>query len=289
LLFALLAALAFGCVPILGKQAFAEGLDPQTLLAWRFAIGSAVLWTLALVRPRPATIPASRRVALVALGVVYAGNSTLFFLALERIPAATTSLVFYVYPALVSVMGFAFLKRRVRPAGWAALGLSLAGVALTVGAARGPLDARGVGLALLAAVVISAYLLLSESAVTGIPALGATAHVLTGTALACWTWQAVTGRFAVPPTTRAWVLVFVMATLSTAFSILAMLSATRRIGAGPTSIVLTLEPAFTATLAALFLGESLTPRQVLGGALVLGGVALVRVASLRTSQPLADA
>ncbi len=170
-LLALLAALAFGVLPIFGKRAFAEGLDVASLLAWRFSIASAL-----------------------------------------------------VYPALVSLLGLAFLKRRLRPAAWLALGLSLLGVALTVGFARGPLDTRGVTLALLGAAVVACYLVLGEGLLTG--------------------------GLAVPATTRAWLLVLLMATLSTAFSIVAMLG---------------------------------------GGALILCAVALVRSSSTRGPQILADA
>jgi drug/metabolite transporter (DMT)-like permease len=288
-LLALLAAVAFGMLPILGKRAFVEELEVPSLLAWRFSIASALLWALALARGRGGkSIAGRRRAALLGLGGVYAGNAGLYFLALERIPAATASLVFYVYPALVALLGLVFLKRRMEAAAWVALLLSLLGVALTAGFARGPLDSRGVALVLLGAAVIACYMLLSELALTGVPTLPATAYVLSGTALACWVWQGLAGRPGLPPTGRAWLVVVLMATLSTGLSILAMLSAIRRIGAGPTSILLTVEPACTVVLAFLFLGETLAPRQVLGGALVLSGVALLRISAIPAQETRAD-
>jgi drug/metabolite transporter (DMT)-like permease len=289
-LLALLAALAFGVLPILGKRAFAEGLDVPSLMAWRFAIASSLLWTLTLARGTGGQLLAARRrAALIGLGVVYAGSAGLYFLALERIPAATASLVFYVYPTLVSLLGLVVLKRRLRPAGWLALALSLLGVALTVGSAGGPLDPRGVALALIGATVVACYMVLGEGILTGVPTLSATAHVITGSAIAYWIWNALTGGPAVPSTARAWLLIALLATLSTAFSIVAMLGAIRRIGSGPTSILLTLEPAFTAALATLLLGESLAPRQLLGGALILCAVALVRASAAYPRPALADA
>nr|MBA2565575.1 EamA family transporter [Gemmatimonadota bacterium] len=87
----------------------------------------------------------------------------------------------------------------------------------------------------------------------------------------------------IPATPRSWLLVATIALVSTALSILAMLASTRRIGAATTSVILTLEVAVTALLAALLLGEALAPRQYVGGSLILAGVVLVRLAG-RTSR-----
>jgi drug/metabolite transporter (DMT)-like permease len=277
---ALLAALAFGVLPILGKRAFAEGLAVAPLLAWRFSIGSALLWAVALARPGGvAAIPRRRRWALAALGALYAVNAALYFLALERIPAAMTSLVFYAYPGLVALLGAVFLRQRFGPPALVAMILALAGVALTVGFSRRALDPIGVALALLSAAVIACYMVLGELAVAGLPTLPSTVFVLTGATGAYWLWQALSGSPNLPPTSRGWLLVLLMGTVSTALSFLAMVGAVRRIGAGPTSILLTLEPAITVGLAAWLLGEGLAPRQLAGAALILGGVALLRASA----------
>jgi drug/metabolite transporter (DMT)-like permease len=277
-LLALVSASAFGVLPIFGKFAFAEGLEVTTLLAWRFSLAALVLWALAAVRPARARIPTPRRRALLALGALYSINSALYFLALERIPASMTSLVFYLYPALVTLLGVVLFKRKIRPLNLLALGLALLGVTLTVGFAPGDLDPAGIALALSAAAVVAFYFLLSELALSGLPTLYATAFVMTGTAVACWIWQALANGFAAPPSGRAWLLVGIMAVFSTALSIVAMLGAITRIGAARTAIVNTLEPAVTAMLAVVMLSETLTLRQIAGGGLILTGIVLLRLA-----------
>ncbi len=299
-LLALVAAAAFGALPIFGKFALAEGFEVPTLLAWRFGLAAILLWGMVLLRKdagtpgeeRPAkgaaTIANRRRVALLGLGSLYGVNSGLYFLALERIPATTTSLVFYLYPAIVMLLGVGFLKRRVGRLEVVALALALIGVALTVGFAGGRVDETGVVLALASAAVVSLYFLLGELVLAGLPLLPATALVMTGTALAYGAWEAATGGLGLPPTGRGWLIVAAMATFSTALSIMALLASISRIGAGTTSIVLTMELAVTAGLAALLLGESLAPRQYGGGALILGAVVLLRIASRRPAPMLAD-
>lgn len=289
-LLALLAAGAFGVLPILGKFAYAEGLSVPTLLAWRFSLGCLLLWAVVFARRDGgrAGIGARRRMALLALGGLYSLNSGLYFMALERIPATMTSLVFYVYPAIVTALGAVFLKRAVARVGLGALVLALAGVVLTVGYTRGEMDAAGIGMAVAAAAIVAVYFTLGEIALAGVPTLHGTALVLTGTALAFLMWKWATGGMDRPPTAAAWLLVGLMATVSTAFSILALLASIRRLGAGNTAVVSTLEPAVTAVLAAFALGEQLEPRQYLGGALILSGVALLRIATRRSAPALAD-
>ena len=43
------------------------------------------------------------------------------------------------------------------------------------------------------------------------------------------------------------------------------------------NLIITLEPVFTAIIAAAFLGERLNAVQIAGGVLILGGVALLRI------------
>jgi drug/metabolite transporter (DMT)-like permease len=276
---ALLSASCFGVLPVAGKLAFAEGFEVGPLLAWRFGLGAAVLAALVALRGGLGAVSGRRRAALFSLGALYAANSALYFLALERIPATTTSLVFYVFPAFVAVLGAVFLGRPLTPARLCALVLALVGAALTVGFAREGLDAAGVALALASAAVVAVYLTLGEVALRGIATLPATVVVLSGTAAAFWLFLIATGGAALPPGRTGWALVAFMATVSTALSIVAMLGSIARVGAGTTAIVSTFEPVVTAVLAALFLHEALAARQYAGGALILSGVVLLRLAT----------
>jgi drug/metabolite transporter (DMT)-like permease len=281
---ALLSASCFGVLPVAGKLAFAEGFGVGPLLAWRFGLGAALLAGLVALRGGLGAVSPRRRAALFALGALYAGNSALYFLALERIPATTTSLVFYVFPAIVAVLGALLLGRPLTPARVGALALALVGAALTVGFAREGLNATGVLLALGSALVVAVYLTLGEVALRGIATLPATVVVLSGTAASLWIVLLATGGVALPPGRTGWALVAFMATVSTALSIVAMLGSIARVGAGTTAIVSTFEPVVTAGLAAAFLHETLAARQYAGGALILSGVVLLR---LTTRIPMA--
>jgi drug/metabolite transporter (DMT)-like permease len=73
--------------------------------------------------------------------------------------------------------------------------------------------------------------------------------------------------------------------ISTFVAIQTFSAGSRRIGAAQASLISTVEPVWTISLAALLLGERLGPIQLVGGALVIGGVIL---AQLRRGVPLAE-
>ena len=59
----------------------------------------------------------------------------------------------------------------------------------------------------------------------------------------------------------------------------------QRIGAAQASLISTVEPIWTICLAALLFGERLTPIQLVGGALIIGGVLL---AQLQRGEPASE-
>jgi len=67
-----------------------------------------------------------------------------------------------------------------------------------------------------------------------------------------------------------------MALLSTFIAIQTFYAGARRIGAAQASLISTIEPVYTISLAALLLHEQLTGPQLLGGALILTGVVLAQ-------------
>jgi drug/metabolite transporter (DMT)-like permease len=55
----------------------------------------------------------------------------------------------------------------------------------------------------------------------------------------------------------------------------------RRIGAAQASLVSTVEPVYTITLAALLLGDVLGPIQMVGGVMVIAGVLIAQTGQMR--------
>ncbi len=298
--FALAAASAcgYGSGPLFAKSVYGSGLDWLALLYWRFLIGGLLVWAWALLfrenREAFATLSRRRVVALLGLGAFFVGNASTYYAALEYVSASLAALIVYMYPALVAVLSIRWghgLHGR-RP--WLALAIVTTGVVLTIGGIETAAEPIGIALIVVSPIIYSFYIILAarlagerrgETAASRTGGAGAETRpavaaslMLTGTFAIVGTLAVAGGRPVLPGDVPpdAWFGLTGIAVFSTALAISAFYAATARIGAAQTALVSTVEPVWTITLAVLLFGETLSPVQLVGGALVLGGVILAQ-------------
>ena len=283
LLVVFLASLGYGALPVLAKLALAEGVEVLPLLAWRFVLGSLLVWAFVLIagRPRP---PRGRVPGLCLLGVLYACNAAFYMLGLDRLPASLATLVFFTYPAVTVLLARVWVGERLTSRRLAALGLALAGCALTVGGGVASGDLLGVGLVALAVVLLAAWIVRSHALLEGLPPVASTATVISTTAVALVLAALATGGLGVPAEPAPLGLLAAIGLVSTAIPITAFLVGIQWIGPARAAIAATAEPAVTLALAAWILGDRLSTAQWLGALLILAGVLWLRLE--RTPDPL---
>jgi drug/metabolite transporter (DMT)-like permease len=259
-------------MPIFARMAYAAGVDPATLLLLRFSIGAAVMW--AAFAARGAALPRGRALATLAAmgGIGYAGQAFCYFFALTLASAGLVSLLLYLYPALVTLLSRFVLGHHLRRLQVVAVGVALAGSALTVGAA-GDGQPLGIAFGVLAALVYSVYILIGSRIPAGVTPT-ASSTVIISSAAAVYGVVALFRGVRLPATGSGWFGVVAIA-IVTVLAIAFFLAGLERMGPVRASVYSTLEPAFTVALAALVLGEAVTPLRVAGGVLILGAVALL--------------
>ena len=302
----LISAAAFGSGALFAKPVYAAGVDWHTLSAWRFGIGAALAWVWVLSRPAGRRILAGwsrRRVAVtLALGLLYVGNSGTYFAGLETVPASLAALIVYIYPAIVAVLSLRFGRRLQGRRAWGALALALVGVTLTVGSIEADSAPPIAGLILVTAspVIYAVWIVLAarlsgerrdgrdgrpaprsdgaDAAVGGADAAVATALLTTATAVAFWASALIVGRPVLPSEIPggAWPGLIGVGAVSTFIAIQTFYGGAQRVGAARASLISTVEPVYTIALAAVLLGESLAPLQLVGGALILIGVLIAQ-------------
>lgn len=280
---------AFGAMAIFGKLAYGDGATVGTLLAARFAIAAVLFWVLVLARGGAREVRAlSRRdvgagLALGACG--YATQAGCYFAALERIDASLLSLLLYTFPAMVAGAAIALGRERVDARRLAALGLALGGLVLVVaGAGAGALDPLGAALGLGAALVYTTYILVSDSVVGRAQPLVLSALVCSGAAVSLTAGSALLGELRPGDVTIAgWGWFACIAIVSTVAAIALFFAGLDRLGPTTASILATVEPLVTVTLAFLVFGEVLGFVQLAGGTLVLMAVLVLnaRIPGLR--------
>jgi drug/metabolite transporter (DMT)-like permease len=282
-LFCLASAAAFGAMGIFGKLAYDEGATVGTLLATRFVLAAALFWLFVVcaggVRDLRA-LPRRDVGIAVALGAVgYGAQAGGYFAALERLDASLLSLLVYTFPVMVTVTAVALGRESASRRTAMALALASTGLVLVLaGAATGALDALGTALGLGAAVVYSAYILISDGVAARVGPLALSTLVCTGAAMTLTLAGFAGGDLdpgSVSATGFAWLSG--LAVVSTVGAIALFFAGLRRVGPTAASILSTLEPVVTVGLAFVVFAESLGPAQLAGGALVLSAVLAVRI------------
>lgn len=277
-------ATAYALTPTFAKVAYDHGGSPLGLLVVRFPVAAALLLGVLAWRRRERTVPLRSRL-LAATVVVYCGQTLTFFEALDRMDAAPTSLILYLYPALVTAAGVLLLGEPLRARAAIALPVTLVGVALSVGLEGHP-DRAGVALAVTSAVFYATYFLLVKAQLSrGAQPLELTALVYAGAAVAYVLLAATTGEARLPSGAGAWGAVAATIAISTVAASLLTFAGLRRLAAPTAAMVATVEPVVAVACAAVALGERPEALQLVGGALVLA--ALVLLASDARSAPAA--
>src|SRR3954447_8205346 len=280
LLFVLLSAAGFGAMPIFAKQAYAAGVGLTALLALRFAMASATLWALILLRRRG--LGSLRALALAgALGAGgYAVQAALYFGALQRIDAGLASLLLYAYPALVTVGAFALRRESPTRRKLGALALATGGVALVLaGGGAGAVDWLGAAMALGSAAFYTVFILASDRVAGEAAPVPFAAAVATGAALSFAVAALLGGGIHAGGEGVMWTAM--IASVSTVMPIVLFMAGLARVGPSTAAIASTVEPPLTVALAWMVFGETLGPVQLAGGALVLSAVVLLQLRARR--------
>jgi drug/metabolite transporter (DMT)-like permease len=290
----LVAATLFGVNGSVAKVALSSGLSSLRLTEARCAGACAGLMLFALVRePASLRIRRDELLRLAIFGVVGVALVQLFyFLAIHRLAIGIALLIQYLGPLLVAIYARTFGHERVRRRIWAALALSLTGLALMVELWKGvALDGLGVVFALISAVIFAAYLLLAEYEVAHrdsvtLMAWGFLFATLFWTVAQPW-WSFPAGRVARTVSLQGhlaswhlpvWALVLWVVVLGSIVPFSLIVGALRHMSATRVGIAAMLEPVVATVVAWAWLRETLSAVQLAGAALVLAAILLAQTA-----------
>ncbi|MET8354738.1 DMT family transporter [Micromonospora sp. NPDC005206] len=293
-------AACFGAMAIFGKLAYDAGVSPGALLLVRFTLAAVLLGLVLLVRPglrrtepgpyrgEPGNRPSATRgrvlTTAIGLGAIgYATQASLFFSALQLMDASLLSLILYTYPVLVTVAAVLLGRDRLTPGRGAALVAASGGTLLVlIGAGGVSFHPLGALLAFASALTYTGYILVADTVVHRLPPVLLAALVMAGAAGTLGARALFTGGVDLDFEAPGWFWLACIAVVSTVVAMLTFFAGLKRTGPSTAAILSTFEPVVTTALAALILGESLTPVQLAGGALVLSSVAVLQLRPTRT-------
>jgi drug/metabolite transporter (DMT)-like permease len=289
LAFAAVSATAFGLSGTLARGLLDTGWSPAAAVVVRVLVGAAVLLVPALLVLRGRWHLLRRNLSLVtAFGVVaVAGAQFAYFNAVEHLQVGVALLIEFTAP--VAVVLWMWLRHGQAPTRLTVLGAAVAAVGLVlvlnVGAAT-QLSTVGVLWALTAMAGAATYFVLSADERNGVPplVLAAGGLVVGGVVLlAAGAVGLIRLDVSAAPAVYSgvevpwWLPVAALAVVTAALSYTTGIAASRRLGSRLASFVALSEVVMALVFAWLLLGELPLPVQLLGGLLILAGVAVVKM------------
>jgi len=271
----LAAGVAFSFSPILMQVAYSHGAAVSGALAWRYLAAAVLL--VGFAGRKMLSVPA--KVALSAFGLgsfVYAVDSALFYGSLERTSAPLASLVHYAH--LVLVVGVAALTGRERLTRRRILALVgiFAGVGLVGGTASNP-SLVGIAMALGSATAYAVYVLLADRLLCNADPIALGAYLTAGAAMSFVVVGGALGSLGSVGGPAGIVCLLGATMIGSVFAVVAFLNGVRQVGPSTASLLVTVEVPVTIALAALVLGQHLTPPQFAGAGLVVAAIAGMQI------------
>lgn len=274
------------------KLAYQYPIDPVSLVALRMLFALPFFLVIGYLSGRSKTankLTPRDWVAVAFLGFVsYYFAALLDFMGLQYITASLERLILFVYPTIVVIISATIYRKKVTRPQLIALGFTYLGVAVVF---AGSLDMAqqknfilGVLLVFGCAVFYAIYMIGSEKLIPKVGATRFTAYAMTFAAMGVISHYFINNSGSLLQFPRqVYELSIGMAIISTVVPAFLVSAGIKRIGASDASIVASVGPIATIVMAYIFLNESLSGTQLLGTALVLGGVLLISLRKKKKS------
>ncbi len=272
-----ISAISLGSSVVFVPLAYRAGVQPGMAVFLRFAIAALVLVSFLGLSGRWVWLPRQNTRAIFLLGLFgYSGMGITFYVALSLIPAWLVGLMTALYPLAVNFGSWLFLKEPVTRSQIVALGaVLLGGLMLFLQPFEG-FSWPGVLLMLLNITWVTVYLLVGQRWTRGMPPTMSATFTVGGAAIGTLLYALTAGEFSFDFAPVGWLWIFCFAVISTALAILTLWWGIGLIGAARASIIGSFEPLAAILMAMLFLGESVSPLQLVGGVFILAGMFLVQ-------------
>lgn len=279
-LLAAIAAATYGTNPAFALPLYGSGMNPNSVLLFRYALGLPLLALMAYVRGRSLRIDRRQVVPVAVLGVLMALSSLTLFESYNFMNAGVASTLLFLYPIMVALIMIVGFKEKFRATTAICLVLMTGGLALLMNPGDGfSVNLRGFVCVMLSAITYAVFLVMTNVSrrVRGIPTLTLMFYELMFGSLLFLALIPCGFELTMPAAAGQWVNLFALAILPTVVSLSCTTMAIQLIGPTPTAIFGALEPVTAVILSITLLNQPMSVAELTGGCLIVVATSLVVV------------
>lgn len=277
-LLAAIAAAAYGTNPVFAIPLYEHGMNPNSVLLFRYLIGLPILACIMKARNISFAIRKEEILKVVILGFLMAISSLTLFESYKFMNSGIASTLLFVYPIMVAVlMIFLFHERFKISVGLCLIIMSFGLFLLMNPQGEESLSLIGILLVMVSAGTYAIYIIFVNVSKTirEIPTTKLLFYVLSAGTFFYICLIPCGFELTLPEQNLDWLSLTALAIIPTVLSLACTTRAIQLIGSTPTAIFGALEPVSAVILSVAVLGQSLTTRDLLGGLLIIIATTIV--------------
>ncbi len=269
-----LAAAAYGMNPLFALPLYKDGMDPYSVLFFRYLFAIPILGIMLKARGRSFALARRDIVPMVVMGLLLSLSSLSLFLSYNYMEAGIASTLLFVYPIMVAMIMVIFFHERITALTASCILVALVGIALLYRGSDGAtLDTTGVAWVMVSSLSYALYIVgVNRPRLKGIATLKLTFYALVSGISIFVVCTDFCRTLVLPSVWYMWGNVLALALFPTAISFLCTTQAIQYIGSTPTAVLGALEPLTAVFFGVTVFGESLTPRLVVGIIMIIAAV-----------------
>lgn len=284
-IYSVLSAVIYGCMPIMAKLIYAEGVNAMTLVCLRNLLALPSLAVLAFWQRKTLKIPL-RSFLSMSIPSLFgcALTPVLLFSSYVYLASGTATVFHFVYPVLVLLISFVFLKKKIVAGTLVSIILCFGGILLFYDPQQS-LHWGGAALALSSGLAFAIYVVLLPSfQKQDNEGFLFTFYIVLWSSIIMLVLCLATNQLMLPTTLTGWGLCLLFALSVTTCAVVLFQKGAYLIGGEKTSILSALEPITGVVIGILVFQESCRANIIIGSVLVVAASILIAVTDLRVKR-----
>lgn len=281
-----IAAASYGMNPLFALPLYNAGMDPDSVLFFRYLFAIPLLGIMIKARGRSFKIQRKETFPLIIMGLLVALSSLTLFLSYNYMAAGIASTLLFVYPIMVALIMAMVFKEKLALQTIVCMLLALGGIGLLYKSEDGStLSLIGTLLVFASSLSYAIYIVgINQTSLKNVATLKVTFYVLLFGLSLFVARLLYSGVLNTPDQWYLWANLLALAVFPTAISFLCTTGAIQYIGSTPTAILGALEPVTAIFFGIAVFGESLTVRESFGLVMIIVAVTFVIAGGNITSQ-----